>query len=357
MQPTTIPARALLWVGLALAGAALLLAPRSAAADGLPVVNLDTTGTGVAARDGSAHYYAVSGAGGTDVLAVRPDDGSGRDSSLRRLSLDGILAIPGVAFDGTTGGLSADGSRLALIEPRRSFPRRSTRMVVVDTETMKSVSTVDLDGDFSFDAISPDGATIYAIHYLSRVDPTKYEVRAYDVAGERLRPEPIIDSRTAPIVMRGFPITRATSPDGAWEYTLYDGAGKTPFVHALDTSAGEAICIDLEMLGGEGRRPAPDLFETTLVPSDDGASIAVLDPAGEDVATIATDDWSTAGPAVVAAGSAEDGGVALPWIGAPLIALGLVLIAWSMRRLGLRGGPVRSISARDQRRRTPGHQR
>ncbi len=50
--------------------------------------------------------------------------------------------------------------------------------------------------------------------------------------------------------MRGRPLTRASSADGRWAYTLYDGAGKTPFVHALDTSRRSAHCIDLEMLAG-----------------------------------------------------------------------------------------------------------
>ena len=51
--------------------------------------------------------------------------------------------------------------------------------------------------------------------------------------------------------MRGRPDLRATSPDGRWAYTLYDGNGKTPFVHALDTGRASARCIDLDALAGE----------------------------------------------------------------------------------------------------------
>ena len=40
------------------------------------------------------------------------------------------------------------------------------------------------------------------------------------------------------------------SPDGRWAYTLYDGNGKTPFIHALDTSRSTARCIDLDALAG-----------------------------------------------------------------------------------------------------------
>ena len=40
--------------------------------------------------------------------------------------------------------------------------------------------------------------------------------------------------------MGGSPLTRATSLDGRWAYTLYDGAGRTPFVHAPSPAAGTA---------------------------------------------------------------------------------------------------------------------
>ena len=108
-----------------------------------------------------------------------------------------------------------------------------------------------LHGDFSFDAISPSGNRIYLINYLSPTDATKYAVRAYDVQAGRLLPEPVVDPHEADEQMRGQPISRAMSPDGRWAYTLYDGNGKTPFVHALDTSRATARCIDLDALEGE----------------------------------------------------------------------------------------------------------
>jgi hypothetical protein len=61
---------------------------------------------------------------------------------------------------------------------------------------------------------------------------------------------PIVDPHERGEKMRGQPLTRATSPDGRWAYTLYDGAGKAPFVHALDTSNRTARCIDLDALAG-----------------------------------------------------------------------------------------------------------
>jgi hypothetical protein len=47
--------------------------------------------------------------------------------------------------------------------------------------------------------------------------------------------------------MNGIPITRESSPDGRWAYTLYDGA-EHPFVHALDTKRRRAVCVDLHGL-------------------------------------------------------------------------------------------------------------
>jgi len=61
---------------------------------------------------------------------------------------------------------------------------------------------------------------------------------------------PIVDPHEQGEKMRGQPLTRATSSDGRWAYTLYDGAGKAPFVHALDTSNRTARCIDLDALAG-----------------------------------------------------------------------------------------------------------
>jgi hypothetical protein len=54
--------------------------------------------------------------------------------------------------------------------------------------------------------------------------------------------------------MRGYPIARATSPGGAWVYTLYmkvPGSAVT-FVHALNAAGRSAFCIDLPAwTGGE----------------------------------------------------------------------------------------------------------
>ena len=112
---------------------------------------------------------------------------------------------------------------------------------------------------------------MFLIHYLSRRDPTRYEVRALDVPSGKLLPTPIVDKSEPDERMAGFPITSQTTADGLWAYTLYDGAGNEPFVHALDTVNGVAHCIDLELLAGR-----QDLYDLRLGLGPGDGGLAVL---------------------------------------------------------------------------------
>jgi hypothetical protein len=218
----------------------------SAGADGLPVLGVDAGGTGVTVRSGDARYVTVPANGDTVVARVNPHGGRILASRLVR----GTFTIPAVAYDGSAAGLSADGRTLVLIQPRASFPRAQTSLMVIDAQRLHALRVVRLHGDFSFDAISPRGSLVYLVEYISPTDPTRYRVRAYDLAADRLLAQPIVDSREPGEKMGGSPLTRATSSNGRWAYTLYARAGKTPFVHALDTSTRSARCIDLDALTG-----------------------------------------------------------------------------------------------------------
>ena len=48
--------------------------------------------------------------------------------------------------------------------------------------------------------------------------------------------------------MRGLALSRVSSEDGRWAYTLYDGGGDVPFIHALDTVGDKAVCIFMPQL-------------------------------------------------------------------------------------------------------------
>jgi hypothetical protein len=206
------------------------------------VLGVDVGTSGVVTTDG-ARYVTMASGGNTVVARVAQTGGR----VLMWRAFPGTFTIPAVAYDGSAGGLSADGKTLALIEPRQSFPRAETRFLIL-RRGLALRGLVSLKGDFSFDAISPNGAWLYLIHYTSPQDPTRYLVQAYDLRSWQLSAAPIIDPTAPGDKMRGNPVTRAMSADGRWAYTLYDGGGGTPFVHALDTVARSAHCIDLDSL-------------------------------------------------------------------------------------------------------------
>ena len=228
------------FVAALLVGAATL-APASARADGLPVPVDDAGPSGVAAADGSARFVTVYAGGRTVVERIALPGGS----IAGQVTLHGRYTIPVVAVDGTAAGVSHDGGTLAVIVPRQSFPRVRTTLALLDARRMRVQRTLTLKGDFSFDALAPDGRTVYLIQYVDPTDPSNYRVRALDAQTGRLARRPIVDPDEDPDEMRGLPMTRAMSADGRWAYTLYNGNGEAPFIHALDTSTPRAVCIDL----------------------------------------------------------------------------------------------------------------
>lgn len=211
----------------------------AARADGLPVLGFTGGTRGVRSLDGTRRYLARPRRHETIVRAVTT---SGRTQA--RAALPGRFDVPVVAYDGSASGLSANGRTLVLIRPRTAFPQRSTELAVLSAPTLHPLRFERLRGDFSFDAISPGGEWIYLIQYTSRFDPTRYRVRALSARTGHLLARDIVDPRNRSEAMRGNPITRVSSADGRWAYTLYDGNGQ-PFVHALDTARLTARCIDV----------------------------------------------------------------------------------------------------------------
>jgi DNA-binding beta-propeller fold protein YncE len=308
---------------LASAVAALALAPLDARGDGLPIPGVNAKPGGIATRDGTVHY--VTGSRGGKTVVARIDWTTGRTTGWTRLA--GAFSIPAVGLDGSPSGLSANGRVLAMIQPRRTFPQASTHLVLLDARRLEVRQRIDLNGDFSFDAISPDGNRVYLIQYLSRHDPTHYAVRAYDVAAGHLDPRPIVDPTEPDEQMRGYPITREASPDGRWQYTLYSGT-KMPFVHALDTAHARARCIDLPKMAGS-------VYSDELRIRRDGATLAVTNRNKGTLATVDARTFEVSTPRGPATPTPTGGGNAFPWL---LLALGGGLIVgaatlWGMPRL------------------------
>jgi hypothetical protein len=178
---------------------------------------------------------------------------------------------------------------------------------------------------------------MFLINYTSPADPTRYTVRAYDLQAGALLPKPIVDPAEAADKMRGAPITRMPSLDGRWAYTLYDGAGGTPFVHALDTATSRAHCVDLPMLAGNQNLSS---LRFTRGP---GAQIRIGAP-GEQLAVVDTTTFAASVPAVHSASDLR------PWlIAAAAVLMALVLVgALTIRRRRGRSGALDQADVLDR---------
>ena len=296
----------------ALAFVALMaVLPASAAADGLPAAGVDARP--LSASGGDVEYTTERAGADTRLIEHARYGGP-----LRRRELSGSFSIPAVAYDGSPSGISADGRTLVLISPRTRFPRKRTTFAVMDARRLALRRRVQLRGDFSFDALSPDGRVMYLIEYSSR-NLSNYAVRAYDLRARRLYPKPVVDPREPDEPMTGAPVTRAASPDGRWAYTLY-ASSPHPFVHALDTARRTAVCIDLDdiRIGGWG---------ATLDLS--GPILAVVGRRGRVLARI-----DTRGHRLIAhrAPASEDAGTSWLPIAVPTAALLLLAAAVARRR-------------------------
>lgn len=309
---------------LALAVVAALL-PASARADGLPVIDENLAWWGASTPPVNDVRYMTFPAGRQTVLA-KMDATTGQ--VVRSRLFPTRWSVPLVAYDASTSGLSEDGSTLVLIEPRRSFPRRNTTFAVIGARGLRTRDVFTLHGDFSFDALSPDGRSLYLVEYVAAQDPFRYLVRLYDLETNRLQREPIIDPREVGDVMSGMPLTRSYSPDGRFAYTLYDGAGKHPFIHALDTVQKRARCIDLHGLMGFER-----LGEVKLDVSPDGGTIAVA-LAGEPVALVDAETNEVSNPPLTSVpAAAVDEPSSVSWLLVAGVVASLLVVLFGVQRL------------------------
>jgi hypothetical protein len=311
---------------LAMSLLALAVMAPSALGDGLPLPVDGANDASVGDVGGFYRYGAVSRDGKTTVLKITANGGQ----IARSRTIAGELSVPLVAYNGTAGGLSADGDTLALIRPRVSFPRRTTDFTIVDTETLRPTGRVHLNGDFSFDAISPGGGRLFLIHYQSPHDPTDYEVRAYDLHRDRLIRTPIADPSEPDEQMTGYPMARVSSPDGRWAYTLYAG-GREPFVHALDTRDASAVCVDLDDAA------IRDIYALGLNLDPQAGTLTVLER-GDPKAVVDTRTLEVSDPPAPGVADADTGSGGSGWIGWALVGVGaalgggLALLRWRRRR-------------------------
>ncbi len=191
----------------------------------------------------------------SSAVSYRPERAASatRVQKRARGRMVGSLTLPGgwgiqlATIGGALTGLSPNGRVLVLgdnVQPTGLLRARS-RFAVVDTTTLTLRKTISLRGDFSVDALSPDGSLLYLIHHVSGQDVTKYQVQAYDLRAGLLIPGVVADKSQAGWTMAGYPVARVASRSGAWVYTLYRQNDNYPFIHALDTAHRTAICVGL----------------------------------------------------------------------------------------------------------------
>jgi len=222
----------------------LVVAGVAGAGKGGPSPGVEFGGPGIANTSGTLRYVASFKAGNTLVRAFDAD------GVVRRGTVAGVLGIPRVAFDGSLDGLAHDGRSLVLASPDKV--EGNSRFAVFSTRNLELRRMITMRGSWSFDALSPDGRKLYLVEYASTGRPT-YRVRAYDLIRGTLLREAVIDPRRGGRAMTGLPVTRAFGPGAVWAYTLYQKPGGFPFVHALDTMRGKALCIELPWKGNQSR--------------------------------------------------------------------------------------------------------
>lgn len=198
--------------------------------------------------------------------------------------LRGSYVIPAVAYDGSAGGLSANGRVLAVINFSRTYPPPLTKVALLDTDVylrhprrpgqrrpQHAIRYLNLHGHFAFQAISPSGSKLYLRHYRTHgPGADDFGLWALDTHSGGLAPRPLsVSNGGRPLA--GLPISGATSPDGRWAYALYDGDMRLPFLLALDTISGRIIHVDLP--GLERLTDNPYLLKLRL--DDAGRHLAV----------------------------------------------------------------------------------
>ncbi len=187
----------------------------------------------------------------------------------RKTVVDGALGFSVPTSDGTGEGISHDGRTLLLAS--------GSRYVALDARSLAVRRDVRLRGQFSYDALSPTGRTLFLIQHPS---PTSvhYYVRAYDLSRGRLRKEIVFDAREkGEGPMTGSPATRATGPTGRWIYTLYVRPSGALFVHALDSTDVHAFCVDIPQRAGNVYHPKLELRSGRLTVFAGTKRLAVID--------------------------------------------------------------------------------
>ena len=201
-------------------------------------------GDGVLSNDGSLHFIAFGVGESTLIRANKSSDGT----TVMSRTIAGAYGVPTITTTGPGEGMFRDGSTFVL---QSTGWHASTQFLFLRTQDLSTSAQVNLNGTFAFDALSPSGTMLYLIQHRTVQDVQHYVVRAYDLSARKLLPGRIADKTQKSWIMQGLPVTRISSTDGRFVYTLYYNPGGYPFIHALDTVRGVAHCVGLPVTASE----------------------------------------------------------------------------------------------------------
>ena len=207
--------------------------------------------SGVGAQGSGVRFVAFGMPKSTIVAAVRARDGHVLQSKVVR----GFYGVPLVTYDGSSGGLSGDGTSLALAS-YGPYPGQAgkTRFVLLSTRTLGVLRQVVLPGSWSYDAISPDGSMLYLVEHIS-AGPKPALPRAF-LRSERPTADPRRGRRPARERVRHGRSARDTRGELRRSLGVHPVRHEKhePFVHALDTVRREAFCTHLPLRLGQAKQ-------------------------------------------------------------------------------------------------------
>ncbi len=220
---------------------------------------LVTLPAGLTSQDHQRLYTATATNGQTAISIINTQTGK----TIHSFAIPGSYAIAEQGF--TNSVMSTDGRWLALRQVQQWSS--NTTIALVDTQAQKQVKTIQLDGNFSLDAISPKGGIIYLLQYLND-GSSHYYVRAYDTNANKLLPVIIADkSELNDPRMVGTALTRQMPVDGSFAYTLYiDTSRNIAFVHILPLA-------DRPEPGGPNQLPVPQFARCIDLPAGKSADL------------------------------------------------------------------------------------
>jgi protein MpaA len=193
----------------------------------------------------------------------------------RRWELRGAWHLSAPAYDGEGVGVGAEAPLLVLTRygaPRHSLLRARTELAFLYTGSGRSRAPsrfhrTTLPGDYTVQAISPDGEFVYLAHNLS-VSPNRgprFILVPYSLQAHMLLPANDIAGNGE--ILSGIPVARTEDPKGRRVFTLYMNAfrdGGAMYLRVLGTEPGSLAATALP---GLRNLKNPFLLDLHLSPS------------------------------------------------------------------------------------------